>query len=118
MRLLFDQNLSRRLVQQLATEFPDSKHTSCLGLEQADDLIVWDYARVNGLMIASKDTDFLHLALLRGHPPKVVYLEIGNCPTEAICKLLKDSQQRIKQFSADPIESFLMLRPQSPGRVG
>ncbi len=62
-------------------------------------------------MIASKDTDFLHLSLVKGHPPKVVYLETGNCPTDAIFRLLTDSLSRIEQFANDPVESFLMLRP-------
>lgn len=101
MKLLFEQNLSRLLVKQLATEFPDSEHTSCLGLERADDRIVWDRVRIDGFTITSKDTDFLHLALLRGHPPKVVYLEIGNCPTDAIC-----------QHTLRPMQSLRGDRPQ------
>jgi predicted nuclease of predicted toxin-antitoxin system len=72
MRLLFDQNLSHRLVRLLAEEFPRSEHTSNLELERADDRIVWDRALADGFMIASKDADFLHLALLRGQPPRVV----------------------------------------------
>jgi predicted nuclease of predicted toxin-antitoxin system len=111
MRLLLDQNLSRRLVGLLVEEFPDSVHVSDLGLDRSDDLVLWDLAKRDGFLIASKDTDFLHLSMLRGHPPKVVYLEIGNCPTQAILRLLKDSSPLIAEFVADPIESFLILRP-------
>ena len=37
MKLLFDQNLSHRLVGQLAAEFPDSAHVRDVGLAAADD---------------------------------------------------------------------------------
>lgn len=111
MRLLLDQNLSRRLVGMLSEEFPDSVHVSHLGLDRSDDMVLWDLAKRDGFLIASKDTDFLHLSMLRGHPPKVVYLEIGNCPTQAILRLLKVSSSLIEEFIADPIESFLILRP-------
>lgn len=110
MKLLFDQNLSRRLVSLLASEFPGSEHTSNLGLDRADDLVLWEQARDKGWVIVSKDTDFLHLALLRGHPPKVVYLETVNCPTDAIVQLLMDSHEQIERFGNDPIESFLLLK--------
>lgn len=111
MRLLFDQNLSRRLVALLAEEFPDSNHVSERGLERADDNVVWELAKAEGFLIASKDTDFLHLSILRGHPPKIIYLEIGNCPTETVRGLLKDSVPYLTKFAKDPIESFLILRP-------
>ena len=111
MKLLLDQNLSRRLVGLLSSEFPGSMHVSELGLERADDIIVWDLARRDGFLIASKDSDFLHLAVLKGHPPKVVYLEIGNCPTDSILRVLRDSLLLIEGFAGDPIESFLILSP-------
>lgn len=111
MKLLLDQNLSRRLVGLLSEEFPGSVHVSGLGLDRSDDIVLWDLAKRDGFLIASKDTDFLHLSMLRGHPPKVVYLEIGNCPTQAILRLLKESRPQIEEFVADLIESFLILRP-------
>lgn len=58
MRLLFDQNLSHRLVGQLADVFPNSLHVRDIGLAQSSDDVVWAYARANGLSIVSKDADF------------------------------------------------------------
>jgi hypothetical protein len=43
MSLLFDQNLSRRLVGLLAAEYPGSEHVAGAGLMGADDLTVWKY---------------------------------------------------------------------------
>lgn len=81
MRLLFDQNLSRRLAAVLADEFPDSQHVVDLSLDTATDVEVWEFARQNGYTIASKDSDFRQLALLHGPPPKVVWIRTGNVTT-------------------------------------
>lgn len=40
--LLFDQNLSPRLVSELADTFPRSLHVSQIGLAEALDRAVWD----------------------------------------------------------------------------
>ncbi|WNZ48608.1 DUF5615 family PIN-like protein [Leptolyngbya boryana CZ1] len=55
MKLLFDQNLSPRLVQRLADLYPDSQHVSFLGLDQADDRILWQYAEQNHFTVVTRD---------------------------------------------------------------
>jgi predicted nuclease of predicted toxin-antitoxin system len=55
MKLLFDQNLSHRLVRLLAAEYPGSAHVRDLGMAQADDQVVWDYAKQHDYVIVSKD---------------------------------------------------------------
>ncbi len=72
MRLLFDQNLSFRLVNVLADLYAGSVHVRDVGLEAADDDAVWEYAKANRLVIVSKDSDFHHRSILRGFPPKVI----------------------------------------------
>ena len=109
MKLLFDQNLSHRLVEQLATEFPDSAHVRDVGLATTPDPDVWAYAKVNGLVIVSKDTDFQQRALLYGHPPKVIWVRLGNCTTATVANLLKSRLPDIQAFAADPLASFLAL---------
>jgi predicted nuclease of predicted toxin-antitoxin system len=109
MKLLFDQNLSHRLVGQLVAEFPGSAHVRDAGLATASDAAVWAYAAAHGLVIVSKDTDFQHRALLLGHPPKVVWVRLGNCPTAAVSALLRTRQADLLAFEADPAASFLAL---------
>jgi predicted nuclease of predicted toxin-antitoxin system len=109
MKLLFDQNLSHRLVGLLAAEFPGSQHVRDAGLAAAADSAVWAYAVAQGLAIVSKDTDFQHRALLFGHPPKVVWVRLGNCPTAAVAALLRTRQADLLAFEADPTASFLAL---------
>ena len=74
MRLLFDQNLSHRLLQRLADVYPDSRHVRDVGLARAADDLVWMHARDNGLTIVSKDADFHQRSFLFGAPPKVIWL--------------------------------------------
>lgn len=109
MKLLFDENLSRRLVALLAAEYPGSEHVETAGLLAADDLTVWRYAASNNLAIVSKDSDFRHLSLLRGAPPKVIWLRIGNGPTAAAAALLRGRLVDVQAFDADPKASLLVL---------
>jgi predicted nuclease of predicted toxin-antitoxin system len=57
MKLLFDQNLSPKLVDRLADLFPESCHLQAVALDCANDDRVWEYARQNGFAIVSKDVD-------------------------------------------------------------
>jgi predicted nuclease of predicted toxin-antitoxin system len=109
MKLLFDQNLSPRLVGQLAPEFPGSQHVRDAGLAAAPDPTVWAYAASQGLVIASKDSDFQQRALLYGHPPKVVWIRLGNCPTSAVAALLRARLADLLAFEADPTAALLAL---------
>ena len=107
--LLFDQNLSRRLVSLLAAEYPDSEHVESAGLLGAADHPIWLYAKAKGLMVVSKDSDFRHLALLHGSPPKVLWLRIGNGPTATAERLLRSRLSDVRAFAADPALSLLIL---------
>lgn len=109
MKLLLDQNLSDRLLGILADEYPGSVHVRQVGLARADDELVWRYALEHALTIVSKDSDFHQRSLLRGHPPRVVWLQTGNCATARIADLLRRHQPDLEAFEADPQASFLML---------
>lgn len=109
MKLLFDQNLSHRLVSQLAIEFPASTHVRDVGLNTSSDPDVWKYAAANGFVIVSKDVDFQQRALLFGYPPKVIWVRIGNCSTGTVATLLRGRLADIHVFESDPTASFLAL---------
>lgn len=109
MKLLFDQNLSHRLVAQLSVEFPNSKHVREVGFATASDADVWAYAAANGFAIVSKDTDFQQRALVYGHPPKVIWVKLGNCPTSAVADLLRARMAEIGAFDSDAAAAFLVL---------
>ena len=109
MKLLFDQNLSHRLIGQLAAVFPGLSHVRDAGLAAAPDVDVWTYAASNGFVIVSKDTDFQQRALLFGHPPKVIWVRLGNCSTDAVGALLRSRLADIQAFEADSAAAFLAL---------
>jgi predicted nuclease of predicted toxin-antitoxin system len=90
LKLLFDANLSPKLVGRLAQLFPDSVHVFDTGLARyTSDESIWEYARANGFTIVTADSDFLDLAGLRGAPPKVVQLENCNYRTAQVESLLR-----------------------------
>lgn len=109
MKLLFDENLSPRLVQQLGDVFPSSAHVHAVGLGSAGDEAVWQYAREQGFTLVSKDADFYELSLLRGPPPKVVWIRRGNCATAQIEALLRAQADSIKALTGDPDATCLTL---------
>ncbi len=109
MRLLFDQNLSPRLVAALADRYPDSVHVRDAGLATEDDVTAWAYAAAQGLTIVSKDGDFHQRSLVYGHPPKVIWVRRGNCSTATIAALLRDHRVELAAFAADPEAAFVAL---------
>lgn len=109
MKLPFDQNLSHRLVGLLAGEYPDSSHVRLVGLASAPDPAVWAYALKSGYAIVSEDSDFQQRALVFGHPPKVVWLRLGNCSTAAVAELLRNRRADLVLFESDPETTFLAL---------
>ncbi len=109
MKLLFDENLSARLVTGLASEYPGSAHVRNVDLRGAEDHRIWDYARTNGFTIVSKDTDFRERSYVEGFPPKIIWLDVGNAGTAAIADLLRGERQRIERFQAMDELSLLIL---------
>lgn len=109
MKLLFDQNLSPRLPKLLADIFPGSAHIREFGMKEATDTQIWAYAKANGFAIVSKDSDFQARSLLLGHPPKFIWLRVGNCPVKTVEDLLRKYSVAIHTFDLDPNKSHLML---------
>lgn len=109
MKLLLDQNLSPRLVSRLADVFPDVTHVSALGLDRASDDDVWAYAATNGCIIVTKDADFSERSTLRGFPPKVIWLRLGNCTTNRIEQALRTHWQAITDLDDDTSLGIIAL---------
>ena len=101
MKLLFDQNISFRLVKRIADVFPEAKQVRSLGLENSDDREIWSFAKINGYAIVTFDADFYDFSLIWGHPPKIIWIHTGNKTTEEIEFILRNHQQNIELFIAD-----------------
>lgn len=109
MKLLFDQNLSFRLVKTLQVEYPNSQHIRNVGLGEASDDAVWRYATEHGYTVVTKDADFHQRSFLFGAPPKIVWLRCGNASTEIIETLLRRHSEDLLRFSTDEEGSFLVI---------
>jgi len=109
MKLLFDQNLSFQLVLNLADLFPDSNHVYAINLDRAQDSEVYEYACREGFTLVTKDADFGDLNVLRGFPPKVVWIRRGNCSTGAIGDILRRHYDDIMALESDSTKGVLTL---------
>ncbi|MHB8623497.1 MAG: DUF5615 family PIN-like protein [Sulfuricaulis sp.] len=109
MKLLFDQNLSYRLVAALAELYPGSAQVRLLGMERADDQAIWQYAKENGFVIVTQDSDFNERSLLYGYPPKIIWLKCGNTSTRNILEILKQRHDDVLAFESDSESGCLEL---------
>ena len=108
-RLLFDENLSARLVVALGDVYPGSAHLSDLGLLDAADRELWARAGTAGFVLVTKDEDFHRLSVLLGPPPKVIWIRLGNCATADVARLLRARRHDIAHFAAHEDAAFLAL---------
>lgn len=109
MRLLFDEQLSEELVQLLHDLFPDSLHIRLLKAGGSADSLVWQLAREHHCLLVTKDEDFHRLSVLRGAPPKVVWLRLGNCTTKDVADLLRQRVDDVRLFAEQDEATFLEL---------
>jgi predicted nuclease of predicted toxin-antitoxin system len=108
-KLLLDQNLSPRLVRTLEAAYPGSSHVRLVGLRDADDAVVWEFARDHDFIIVSKDSDFHQRSFVFGFPPKVIWIRRGNCPTADIERVFREREAGILEFCEDSVHAFLAL---------
>ena len=98
MKLLFDQNITYRVIKLVRTTFPHSAHINSIGLLNATDRAIWNTAKKEGFTIVTFDQDYLEFAALHGAPPKIILLRSGNMGTLAIAHLLDKYHPRISEF--------------------
>ena len=97
MKLLLDQNLSHRLVKSLIETYPDSNQVALLNMGDASDQEIWEYAKTNDYVIATKDADFYEFSVLLGGPPQVIWLKCGNKPKSVVLDMLLSSHEQIEE---------------------
>jgi len=110
MMLLFDQNISFKVAKKIQDIFPAAKHLSDLKLEGAKDIEVWEFAKNNNYCIVTFDFDFIDISTLKGSPPKIIWLRIGNSTTEKIALRLQSDAKLIKDFLISHDTAFLEIK--------
>jgi len=98
LKLLFDQNISPRIIKFLTTLYPEAKHVRQIKLEDASDQKIYEYAKRNLYTIVTFDSDFVDLNIVRGIPPKIIWLKTGNLTTRSVAQLLEENHELLKQF--------------------
>lgn len=98
MRLIFDQNISYRIVNKLIDKFPESKHVNQVGLDDAEDIDIWQFAKNENFTIVTFDSDYFDISLINGCPPKVIWLRTGNLTTIEIVNVLLSNIDIIIDF--------------------
>ena len=109
MRLLFDENLASSLPALVADMFPGAVHLRDIGMRGADDAEIWKYAAIHGFTLVTKDDDFRELSILRGAPPKLVMIGLGNCATREVAMLLRDRAAQMAAFANDTSAAMIEL---------
>lgn len=89
MKILLDQNLSFRLIKKLSTLFSDVNHVKNFGLANSGDFEIYEFAKKNDFTILTFDADFFDISLLRGSPPKVIWLNTGNLTSKSVVNLIE-----------------------------
>ncbi len=110
MKLLFDANISYRIVKKLQFAFPDCLHVSRTGLSHpAKDPDIWKLARQNNYVVVTYDEDFYDFLSLYGAPPKIIWLRFGNAPTDIVVQKLLFNQINIERLIADSETELLEI---------
>ena len=108
MKLLFDQNVSYKIVRRLQEDFPGCSHISNIGLLDATDNAIWEYAKNMDYCIVTFDYDFIDFSMLRGAPPKVIIIRKGNTKTESLVSLFLSQKNTINDFLITDLESTIL----------
>lgn len=109
MKLLLDQNISYRLIKKIKTLFPGSQQVKKLGLDDKPDRLIWDFAKNEGFIVVTFDSDFYDLSLTHGHPPKLIWIKSGNITTRNLEELLSAKALQIENFFNDKDLSCLEI---------
>ena len=109
MKLLLDENLSRRLVPTLQARFPGSNQAALLGLERATDIELCDYAARHDFVICSKDDDFQRLVAARGYRPRLIHMALGNAGNDAVLAAVLAAADRLYQAFDDPTIGIVVI---------
>ena len=78
MKLVVDAQLPPSLAETLRGAGCDAVAVREIGLREAKDTAIWQYALENNAAILTKDEDFAERCVRSQNPPVVVWLRIGN----------------------------------------
>jgi len=111
MKLLFDQNISNRIIVLLPERYSGSTSVKDEGLTNASDHQIWEFAKNNGYIIVTQDSDFSNFNTLFGFPPKIIWIRTGNIRTQVIVDLLIFYETELVKFvESEDLGCFEILK--------
>jgi len=109
MKLLFDQNISPKILKKLPAEFSKCEQVRFVGLENASDIEIFEFAKERSFAVVTFDADFVDLNTLRGTPPKIIYLNTGNLTTQSITELILQNLLTIQHYLKSETDEILEI---------
>ena len=109
MSLLFDQNISFKIIKSIEDIYPGSISVKEIGLDNPRDIDIWNFAKLKQLSIVTFDSDFIDLSNLKGYPPKIIWLRIGNTSTLNIAERIRKERKNISDFLNNGEIGFLEI---------
>ena len=101
MTFLVDAQLPPRLATWISAHGHTAHHVADVGLLNADDRSIWNYARQHDAIIVSKDEDFVDRWLTDSDPVGLIWVRKGNCSARALLEWLEsfwsDAIRRLEQ---------------------
>jgi predicted nuclease of predicted toxin-antitoxin system len=94
--ILVKNNFSKRTYYVTSTKYKNVK--LYIADKNYSDIEIWDYAKKNEYTIITFDSDFFDFANIKGHPPKIIWLRIGNTKTDFLAEILKEKYSIILDF--------------------
>ncbi|MGH7577912.1 MAG: DUF5615 family PIN-like protein [Longimicrobiales bacterium] len=89
MTLWLDAQISPAMAPWLHMRFGiDTVAVRDMGLREAEDVEIFDRAKSAGVVVMTKDSDFVELLDRRGPPPQVIWLRSGNTSNARLKQLL------------------------------
>lgn len=98
MKILLDENISYRVIKIVAHQYPEMRSMSELGLLGSKDTQIWEFAKLNHYTIFTNDEDFCEMSVLKGHPPKVIWLKTHNLSKQQIAEIFLEKSDIIREF--------------------
>lgn len=109
MKLLFDQNISPKILKKLPKEFENCSQVRFEQLENASDFKIFEFAKNKGYAVVTFDSDFVDINALHGTPPKIIYLNTGNLTTKSISDLILNNLLAIQHYLHSDTDDILEL---------
>ena len=117
MKLLFDQNISYRILKAIKPHFPKATQVRLEGLENSSDKQIWEFARDNQYIIVTFDSDFYDYSLIWGSPPKIIWVRSFDQTTHILAELLITHKDSIVEFANNPSLDCLEIKRTRPNNT-